>query len=256
MTFRRDSNTKKGRLLKYGVITVCIFSLWFLFESFIHNPLEKIAFASSSTNSFIANRLHSIYLYVAANSALYEENIRLNNELQAEKQRYIEVIELRDKVAHYERLTNLSSENSIFAKRIGFIDSLVHESFRINKGASEGIMTNQKVITQERVILGTVEEVWNSTSLISLLWDGKIFLGRLSSNGAVVSLKGTGSGVYTAEVPHDLDVKIDDVVLLDESPDLVVGVVKKINSNEEGLFKEVIIHTPIHPGMIDVVMVK
>lgn len=256
MTFRRDSNAKKGKLLKYGVVTVCIFSLWFLFESFIHNPLERVAFTSSSTNSFIANRLHSIYLYVASNSALYEENIRLSNELEAEKQRYIEVIELRDKVAHYERLASLSSENSIFAKRIGFIDSLLHESFRINKGVSDGVIANQKVITQERVILGTVEEAWNSTALVSLLWDGRVFLGRVSSNGAVVSLKGTGSGVYTAEVPHDLDVKIDDVILLDESPDLVVGVVKKINSNEEGLFKQVIIHTPIHPGMIDVVMLK
>lgn len=256
MTFRRDSSTKKKRVIKYTILTTAIFLSWFLFESFINNPLEKSAFFVSGSSNFLTNRLHAIYLYAASNNALYEENIRLNNELQAEKQRYIEVKELRDRITNYEKIVPILSDTSIFARRIGPIDSLLHESFRINKGFTSGVVSNQKVITQEKVIVGKVEEVGNNTSVVSLLWNGETFLARLSSNGAVLSIKGTENGVYKADVSHELDIKIDDVILLDENPDFIVGIVKKINNNEEGLFKEVIIHTPIHPRMINVVMLQ
>lgn len=256
MISRRDSNNAKRKIIAYIAFGVLVVLSWFVFRNFINIPLQEVNTLTSQSGTFLVRKINGIYLYFASNDALYKENIRLNNELTIEKQRYIEVIELRDKVAKYEKFTDFSGAEHLFAKRVGFVDSLIHKTFRINKGNRNTILYGQKVITQQKVIIGKVAEVFDITSLISLLWNGDPFLGRMSRSGTVITLKGTGNGVYVAEVPHELEVKIDDIILFDEDPEYIVGLVKKINNNDEDVFKEIVVHTPLSPNMIDVVLIK
>ncbi|MFZ2151653.1 MAG: rod shape-determining protein MreC [Minisyncoccia bacterium] len=193
---------------------------------------------------------------MASNEALYKENIRLQDELTQEKLRYLELAILKDNLRKYEGFSSDGVTPLIFAKRIGGIDTFVYDAFRIDKGNASGVQGGELIVGLSNTVVGVVSEVGEKTSHVSLLWNGDEFLGRTSVDGTVITLSGTDDGVYKALVPHEMVFQIGDVVLYDRNPKLIVGVVKKINNNEEDRFKEIIVHVPFHPRMIDIVRVE
>lgn len=254
MISRRDSNRTFKKVLIYIGMVVFVVIAWSPFKSFTAPILESTGFFSSRVYSIFSGVSHKIYMYTASNEALYQESTRLNNELIEEKLHYIELATLKNDIQKYESLS-VGFSQSLFAKRIGIIDTLVHDTFRVNKGRVDNVVLNTLVIGLGNVLVGTVSEVGNTTSLVSLLWSGNQIAGRMSASGTVVTLMGVDDGVYRAEVPHEMDFKIGDVILYDNNPSLVLGIVRKINDNESDQFKEILIHIPFHPRMIDVVRI-
>lgn len=254
MISRRDSNKNLKKTLIYSSIVVFVVFAWSPFKSFTLPLLEATGFFSSQVYSFFSGITHKIYLYAASNESLYEENVRLNNELTEEKLHYIELATLKNDIEKYEGLAEGFSQ-SFFAKRIGTIDTFVHDTFRINKGSGDNVLPGTVVVGLGNVVLGTISEVGNKTSLVALLWNGNQIVGRVSVNGAVITLTGVDDGVYKAEVSHEMNFQIGDVILYDNNPRLVLGIVRKIHDNESDQFKEILIHIPFHPSMIDVVRI-
>lgn len=255
MISHRDSNKRFKKNLAYIVVLVLCIFLWSPFKNIAIPFLESTGFFSSYIYKKVATSLNTIYFYSAANRALYEENILLQRQLEEEKVKYLELEILSNQLKKYENIT-ASSSKLIYAKRIGLIDTLVYDTFRIDKGESALIKKGQNVIGPHNTILGSVSEVGNKTSLVSLLWNGNEIVGRTSASGTVITLRGIDSGVYASQVPHEMDFEVGDVILYDVNPELIIGTVKKINNNEENRFKEIIVNIPFHPNMIDVVGVE
>lgn len=256
MISHRDSNRKIKKFLFIVLGVALFFVAWSPFKSLVTPLFETTGFFSSQTYRFVSGIFNRIHLYVASNEALYKENVRLQDELTQESLKYLELATLKDDLHKYEKLYSDPIVPTIFAKRIGAIDTFVYKTFRIDKGGNNDIHGGESVIGLGNTLLGTVSEVGENTSRVSLLWDGNEFFGRTSSNGSVITLTGVDDGVYKAFVPHEMDFQIGDIVLYDRNPSLIVGVVKKINNNEEDRFKEIFIHIPFHPRMIDVVRIE
>gem|GEM_PF-2828739 len=254
MISRHDSNKNFKKILIFSGVVLFVVFTWLPFKSFTSPILEATGFFSSRMYSFFSNVTHKIYLYAASNESLYKENINLNNELTGERLHYIELVTLRDDIRKYEGLSE-GFYQSIFAKRIGIIDTLVHDTFRVNKGSIDNVSAGMLVVGLGNVLLGTVSEIGDRTSLVVLLWKGNQITGKVSASGTVITLTGVDDGVYIAEVPHEMDFQIGNVVLYDNNPSLVLGIVRKINDNESDRFKEILIHIPFHPSMIDVVRI-
>ena len=255
MISHRDSNKRFKKNLAYiAGAALCIF-LWSPFKAITVPFLESTGFFSSYLYTRVATSLNKIYFYSAANSALYEENILLQKQLEEEKMKYLELDILSNQIKKYDDLT-VSSSQLIYAKRIGIVDTLIYDTFRIDKGESALIQKGQIVVGQHNTILGFVSEVGYRTSLVSLLWSGNEISGRTSASGTVITLKGIDDGVCASQIPHEMDFEVGDVILYDINPNLIIGVVKRVNDNEEDRFKEIIVNTPFHPSMIDVVGIE
>lgn len=256
MIYHRDSNKRFKRNLAYFVgVVLCIF-LWSPFKTIATPFLESTGFFSSYVYTKVATSLNKIYFYSASNNALYEENVALQEQLAQEKMKYIELEILSDRIRKYENLVTSSLSHTVYAKRIGVVDTLIYDSFRIDKGEPSGIQNGQLVVGPYNTILGLITDVSDRTSLVSLLWNGNEITGRTSASGTVITLRGIDSGVYASQVPHEMDFEVGDVILYDVNPELIIGTVKKINNNEEDRFKEIIVNIPFHPNMIDVVGVE
>ena len=256
MISRRDSNKRLKRNLAYFVGAVLCIFLWSPFKTITTPILESTSFFSSYVYAKVAATLNSIYFYSAANNALYEENVSLQRQLADEKMKYIELETLSDKIRKYEDLGISSSTRVVYAKRIGVVDTLIYDSFRIDKGEPSGIQKGQLVAGPYNTILGLIADTGNRTSLVSLLWNGNDITGRTSASGTVITLRGVDDGVYVSAVPHEMPFEIGDVILYDTDPNLIIGTVKKINNNEEDKFKEIIVNIPFHPHMIDIVRIE
>lgn len=256
MISHRDSNKVFKKILAYSIGILCIVFVWRPVESVLLRTLEATGFFSSRVFKCISQVHTNVYLYMASNNALYEENKKLEAELESEKEKYLELALLRDQIRKYENFTSTTSTPSFFATRIGFIDMLAHNTFRINKGEGDSVLPQMLVIGSQNTVVGSVSEVGVKTSLVSLFWNGREFNGRTSASGTVITLRGVDDGVYKAEVPHEMDFQIGDLVVYDTNPEFVIGVIKKINNNEEDRFKEIFVFIPFHPSMIDVVRLE
>lgn len=256
MISRRDSNKRTRKILLVVAGIVLFFALWSPFKSLVTPLFETTGLFSSRGYVSVSSFFNRIYLYMASNEALYKENIRLQDELTQEKLRYLEIAILKDNLRKYEGFSLEGVTPLIFAKRIGGIDTFVYDAFRIDKGNASGVQGGELIVGLGNTLVGVVSEVAEKTSHVSLLWNGDEFLGRTSIDGTVITLTGTDDGVYKALVPHEMMFQIGDVILYDRNPNLIIGVVKKINNNEEDRFKEIIVHVPFHPRMIDVVRVE
>jgi cell shape-determining protein MreC len=256
MISRRDSNKNLKKVFIYITIFVVLLFLWSPFKSITIPILESVGFFSSRVYVSSAAVLHRMYLYVASNDALYQENVLLNNLLAEEKGKYLELIVLKDAIQKYENLTTASSSSTLFAKRIGNVDTIVHNTFRLNKGEQGGMRVGQLVVGPQNTLIGIVKEVTPKTALVSLLWNGDSVMARTSKEGTVLTLQGVDDGVYLALVPHEMNFDIGDVLTYDTDPRLIIGTVKKIKDNEGDRSKEIFVHIPFHPKMIDVVRIE
>lgn len=256
MISRRDSSKRLKKNLAYVAVAVLCVLLWSPIKTITVPILESTGFFSSYLYTQVVESINGIYFYSASNKALYEENSMLQRQLLEEEAKYIELEILTDRIKKYEGLEVSSSSQVIYATRIGVIDTVVYDTFRIDKGGSSGIQNQQIVVGSHNTILGFVSEIGDKTSLVSLLWNGNEVVGRTSASGTVVTLKGIDDGVYVAAVPHEMDFEVGDVILYDLNPNLIIGTVKKVNENEEDRFKEVIVNIPFHPSMIDIVRVE
>ncbi len=256
MISRRDSNKNLKKVFIYITIFVLLVFLWSPFKQLGIPVLESLGFFSSRVYISGASVFHRMYLYVASNNALYQENILLNKLLDEERAKYLEVTILKDALQKYERQSPTASSSVLFAKRIGSVDTIVHNTFRLNKGAPDDMHIGQLVVGPQDTFIGVVKEVDTKTSLVALSWNGENLLARTSKEGIVLTLRGIDDGVYIVEVPHEMNFDIGDVFFYDAHPRLIVGTVKKIKDNEGDRSKEIFIHIPFHPQMIDVVRIE
>lgn len=255
MISRRDSNKTIKKILAYVIAAIFFVALWSPFKSFVTPLLESTGLFSSRAYTYTSSVFKRTYLYAASNESFYQENLRLQDELTAEKLKYLELAILKDELHKYETLSVGLAAPATFAKRIGVMDTFAHDTFRINKGGSDGLLVGEMVVGLGNTLIGTLSEVGEKTSLVALLWNGNEVFGRTSASGTVVTLTGVDDGVYRALVPHEITFQIGDVILHDYNPNLIIGVVKEINNNEEDRFKEILVHVPFHPRMIDVVRI-
>ncbi len=252
MISRRDSSKKYKKALIFLVVCAACVLLWKPLGTLLKPVLEYTGFFSSSVFRSFSETKDAFSLYIRSNSALYAKNKELELALENERLKYLELTVAEDAAsAHKDLGVRLESETVIFARRIGFIDSVFYQTFRIDRGVSHQVAPYMLVSGPGAILLGVVGTVDTRTSLVNALWGGETVKGRMSTSGAVIALQGVDSGLYASEVPHEMIVSLGDVVLYDQDPRFVIGTVKKINNNEGERFKEIIVQIPVHPQMID-----
>jgi rod shape-determining protein MreC len=128
----------------------------------------------------------------------------------------------------------------------------------INQGAGTGIAEGDLVTLGDHVLLGTITKVYEKTAVIDVYSRNGYSneAGFVIKNlGVHIDGKGNGNGNFILQVPNNIQVVDGDVIILPAYPDMVVGVIKSIESDPRDPFQKVIARTPVNINELKFVQV-
>ena len=168
-------------------------------------------------------------------------------------------IRLQETMAELSALQELKTENQFLRqaldiglyKEFRLVDSNVigkdinQDSIIINKGTRNGITKGMPVISQQKVLIGQVTEVYEKFSRVLLITskdsslDAKIY----DSGISVVATGKGGLRLYLELIPQDKDIKEGDLAISSSlgglyPAGLLVGSVKEVEKNDLESFQE------------------
>lgn len=204
-------------------------------------PLENIINSSMGGIGGVWRR----YIFFAGleeeNRKLRREIVSLRGEINQYREMYLEGMRLK-------KLLNLK-ENinypTVIAKIIGGSRSSVFKMILINRGTADGVKEGFPVLTSEGVIGRIVESSWNVSRVLLLIDNNSNIDALIQRSRAQGVLQGRGGdGCILKYVQRSEDVRVGDNVISSGlagvfPKGLLLGVVKKVQKKEFGLFQEI-----------------
>jgi rod shape-determining protein MreC len=245
----------------FKVIIICLLSLILIvwnpqnifggakgFFFMVTSPVEKSFSSLANKVSFAGETFTSIGKIKKENEFLIEENLTLKTERVNLKDANNENEILRNQLNILPREKFDLESASIIGRNIYNNTDWV----MINKGSRDGIEKGMSVIVSDGVLVGKVDEVFNSTSKV-------IFITNSSININVETLEtgaaGTVRGNYGLGLVMDLVLQTDhlnvgdDVITSDISQNitrgLLVGKIKEVYPANNDLFQKAILVSPV-----------
>jgi cell shape-determining protein MreC len=124
------------------------------------------------------------------------------------------------------------------------------DTFILDAGTNQGVAVGNTVVVRSLAI-GTIVEVGDTYSKAELYSaPGKIFDGRLSSEGITLQVTGEGGGAFQAMLPIGTPVSEGDTLILPAITSKVFGVVEKVQDLPIEGFKKVLFSLPINPAEV------
>jgi len=124
------------------------------------------------------------------------------------------------------------------------------DSILINKGLKDGLSQGMTVITEQKVLLGRVSEVFDKFSRVILISNQESFFPvTIQAAQATGIVRGKGKGQLSLEeIPQNKEIKEDDIILTTSlggnfPKGLLVGKVKNIKTSDTEPFQKTEIHS-------------
>lgn len=210
-------------------------------------PVQKIfSFGAEKTSAF-RQAISSIGKIKKENKYLIEENLRL----KAQNTKFEDIMKENDNLRT--QLNILSrQEFELESARIIGKDIYTHNGWiLIDKGRKNGIEKDMSVIVADGVLVGKVEEVFDTTARVIFITEKSVNINvETLETGAVGVAKGDyGLGLIMDLVLQTDSLKVGDrVITSDISQDvprgLLVGEIQEISSAKNDLFQKAIIALP------------
>ena len=181
------------------------------------------------------------------NETLKRENLRLLSQLADYENTKDENSFLRKALNLAPRLKGQITYASIYQFRLG----LGGYEVLVNKGSSDNISVGNIVLTEDDVLIGRIEKVYDKFSQVTIVNDRdfSVAVKVLSSGTAGIAKGAMAQGMYLDLIVSDDPIKEGDTIVstgLDFiPPSLVVGTVSYVEINEADVFKKV----KIRPAM-------
>jgi len=162
-------------------------------------------------------------------------------------------IKINESLAEISSLKELKKENEILrgALKIGLEKEfklaftqiigkeIGKDIISVDKGLKDGILEGQPVITEQKVLVGKVSEVYKNFSRVKLITDKEIsFDGEIEEKEVIGLVKGKGNfNLYLDLVPREKEIEEGDLIITSAlggifPKDLLVGKVKKIKKSD------------------------
>lgn len=253
---------KKGRNLRNILLFAILAILVIVALNFFQNPVRNFFYLISApiqkTFWRAGDRVSDFFETISEIKNLKKENENLKLKIQSLLAENVLLKELEKENETLRVALNLGLEkqfNLTFAQVIG--KDISQDSLIIDKGSDDGILKGQPVITQEKILVGKINEVYKNFSKVQLLsykdssFDGKISdtphqnefgTGQAEIFGLV---KGNGNfKVFFDLVPKDKEIRKGDFVVTAAAggifPEgLLVGEVKDVKKSDIEPFQKV-----------------
>jgi len=260
-------NFLKNRFLILIIIILALFFLNSYQEGLYRKKLKNYFYSISSPlqSTFwqAGIKVSDFFQTISRISGLKKENEELklkNQELLAK------ISELENLKTENEFLRNalglgLEKEfNLLMAKVIS--KDISQDVIEINKGSKDGISKDMPLITNKKVLVGKVVEVYDNFSKVMLISDkNSSFSAEISGKDITGIVKGNGNyNIFLDLVPKEKEIEKGDVlttsVLGGISPEgLLIGTIKEIKKSDIESFQQAEISPFLEVGDLDQVFV-
>jgi len=241
----------KSKILIILVILLCIFSLNFFQKEikslfyFISSPIQKTfwqvgnSIADFSKTIFeIKNLKKDIELFKVKNQELLFENVQLK--------------ELKRENEILRKVLNLGLQNDFKLDMAEVIARDVFQDFiLINKGKNSNFASGMPVLTEGKIILGKIFEVYDNFSKVMLISDKlSSFDAKISEKDIYGIVKGEGNlSIIFDLIPQDKEIKNGDLVVTSSlggifPKGLLVGEIKEVKKSDIKPYQKAVL-TPL-----------
>ena len=214
---------------------------------FVFSPIEKVLWQDGeSTGSFFAGIFNAKELKVS-NQNLADENFILKNKLKTLENLKSENQSLRSALdAGFNKKFNLELANVISK-------TIEADIILIDKGKGSGLEKGMAVISESKILIGTVKEVFSGFSNVALISHPETSFGiniesffASSSSPNIVMGLSVGSGNFGVDyqmVPEESILEARDIVFTSNvdavfPADLLVGEIKTVQPSDTSGFKQ------------------
>ena len=184
-----------------------------------------------------------------------EENKKLRKENQKLLQQIVLLNQLKEENEMLREALNLGMEKDFQLKVADVLSQDVSKNaILINKGSEQGIKKAMPVITQEKVLIGKVEEVSNDFSRVVLISDPSNSFPVELENGTVGLIKGQGNqDLLLEKIPYNIDVGEGQIIVTNSlggifPKGLLVGKVKEVKKTDISPFQKIKVSLLFNPS--------
>ena len=259
--------TKKSS--KFLIVAIICFGLIFLNPKGFFNPLKvvafKLAYPFQKTFYLTGKSVNRYFGFLGKLAEIKKENESLI------KENYILQGEFR-------KLKTQKKENEVLRSQLNLIpqDKFDLEAsfvigqdlqglsswIMLDKGKKNGIKPGMAVIFSQGILVGKVEEVFSSTSKVSLISDAESVINAFDlETGAKGVLKGEyGLGIILDMISQKEVLNVGDAVMTsglgsDMPKGLLIGKIQEVRSSVDRLFQQAIIKPSVKSQSLEVVFV-
>lgn len=211
-------------------------------------PVKIFIYKSTESAKHTVKNLQDLNRILKENDVLKQENYRLKidhnyiEELQNENKRLKGILDIK----------NTGSRDFIVAN-ISFKDPLsVYDEFIVNKGTKDGIKENMPVVTKD-ILIGRIIKVYEDKAIVELISKSEKYTSVVvGASKHLAILKGRNSNKLDVEnIETEAPVKVGDKIYTSGigelyPKDYYIGIVSKVETKKENLFKKVELALPFN----------
>lgn len=237
---------KKNKIWVGLVVLVLIFVLLNVFQKevrgffyFVSAPVQKVLWrAGDSASDFFLG------IFISGNLKERVDQLEVNN--QKLLSQIVLLKELEQENHALKKILDLEIEKEFKLSLAQIIGKDISQDFiLLNKGSRDSILKDMPVITEEKVLVGRVIEVYDRFSKVMLIFNKKSSFGA-KEPGSLISgvIKGIGnSGLFFDLIPNEAEISDGDLISTSSisgifPEGLLVGFVKKIRKSDAGSFQQ------------------
>lgn len=259
MSYLNSTKRKSGFAFKKWVLIIVILGLLFalrtlffplflaLSKPFIHTS-EKI----TTTTTTLVERAQ------LSKQALIQEieTLKKQNEELVLRLGFLENQQI--KFSDIEKNFGLSAleKSYILAPVISKPNQSAYDTLILSKGTTDGINVGNYVFIDTYAVLGVVDSVTETTSVIKLFSSPAVNTqARLERTGYDVTLIGRGGGNMIVEIPKEIETALGDRISFPALPNTVIGVIRDITLDDRSVYKKLYVTLPVNMLTLDFVYV-
>ncbi len=233
---RQDKKTKFGAksLLRLVGVIVVLYVVYFLFSGIIAQGVYGVQKSAAYMFGFYNDPVRPIAenAYV---SALESENSTLKELLGRKPENY----------------------DKELAVILSYPPRTPYDSLIIDMGENHGLIPGDLVYAEMNYLVGHVEKVGPSTSVVKLFSSpGEKIEVLLGSSTTPVIAEGRGSGNFYIKVPRDVVVEEGDPIIVPSLHSLVLGAAEKVDAGEGEAYAYVYFKLPVNFNSLRYVEIK
>ncbi len=242
----KPKRVSRGKILVVVGVFLLIALLVFFFPGTMRSGSYAIVRPLWKVGDIVARPFLKINDFFVFRNTLIEENMALQDEIASLKLRVMDYDFLFQENQELKTLMGRTAgTDRVLARVLSKPPRSPYDTFVLDIGSEEGIVSGSKVYLSDNVIIGSITDVSGGTSLVELFSSGgKTQEAVLQRTGASFTLSGNGGANLILEVPKDADILWGDVFMYPSLTSSVIGSVFYIDANSQSSFKEIHIRIP------------
>lgn len=147
----------------------------------------------------------------------------------------------------FKKLFAEKKSGGVFAGILARPGHLPFDIFLLDIGSEGGIGNGNLVLADQNIALGKIIETYPySAKIKAFSSSGEVTDAFLGPENIPVQMKGAGGGSFTAELPHELDVREGDAAVLPGVDGFILGYVESKEENLTDSFQKLYLRTPVN----------